>query len=88
MISTRTRGSRGVARKSPLRLAADPVPAITIPRSPSPSAGFPGTGVSPQQLRQMMISEFGEWLRSRTNRHKRPFQAETISAYWDVGSGP
>jgi site-specific recombinase XerD len=32
----------------------------------------------------MMISEFGEWLRSRTNRHKRPFQAETISAYRDA----
>jgi hypothetical protein len=32
----------------------------------------------------MMISEFREWLRLRTNRHGRPFQAETISAYYDA----
>ena len=32
----------------------------------------------------MMISEFGDWLRSRTNRHKRPFQEETISVYRDA----
>jgi len=31
-----------------------------------------------------MISEYGEWLRTRTNRHGRPFQAETISAYRDA----
>jgi hypothetical protein len=31
-----------------------------------------------------MISEYGEWLRSRTNRHGRPFQQETISAYRDA----
>jgi site-specific recombinase XerD len=31
-----------------------------------------------------MISEYGEWLRSRTNRHGRPFQAESISAYRDA----
>jgi hypothetical protein len=30
-----------------------------------------------------MISEYGEWLRSQTNRHGRPFQQETISAYRD-----
>jgi len=33
------------------------------------------------QLRAMMISEFGQWLRSRTNKEKRPFQDETIAAY-------
>lgn len=32
----------------------------------------------------MMISEFGEWLRTQTNRHGRPFQPETISAYRDA----
>lgn len=32
----------------------------------------------------MMISEFGEWLRTRTNSHRRPFQEETISAYRDA----
>lgn len=34
-----------------------------------------------QQLRAMMISEFCQWLRSRTNKEKRPFQEETITAY-------
>jgi integrase/recombinase XerD len=29
----------------------------------------------------MMISEFGQWLRSRTSKEKRPFQEETITAY-------
>jgi hypothetical protein len=33
-----------------------------------------------QQLRAM-ISEFCQWLRSRTNKEKRPFQDETIAAY-------
>jgi GntR family transcriptional regulator len=31
-----------------------------------------------------MISEFGEWLRTQTNRHGRPFQEETIWAYRDA----
>jgi hypothetical protein len=35
-------------------------------------------------MRQVMISEFVEWLRTRTNRHGRPFQLETISAYQDA----
>ena len=29
----------------------------------------------------MMISEFEQWLRSRTNQEKRPFQEETVLAY-------
>jgi hypothetical protein len=29
----------------------------------------------------MMISEFEQWLRSRTNAEKRPFQEETVVAY-------
>jgi site-specific recombinase XerC len=33
------------------------------------------------QLRAMMISEFEQWLRSRTNQEKRPFQEDTILAY-------
>jgi site-specific recombinase XerD len=28
-----------------------------------------------------MISEFCSWLRSRTSKHKRPYQEETITAY-------
>jgi integrase/recombinase XerD len=31
-----------------------------------------------------MISEYGEWLRTQTNRHGRPFQQETIWAYRDA----
>ena len=31
-----------------------------------------------------MISEVAEWLRTQTNRQRRPFQAETILAYCDA----
>ena len=37
--------------------------------------------VTAQQLRRMQISEFSAWLRTQTNKHKRPFQEETISGY-------
>ena len=72
-------------RKSPLRLAADPVPVISAGSSWLPDSGF-RAGRSPREMRQMMISEFGEWLRTRTNRHGRPFQPETISAYQDAAA--
>jgi hypothetical protein len=39
---------------------------------------------TPQNLRKMMISEFCEWLRTRTNKHNRPFQEGTIAAYSDA----
>jgi hypothetical protein len=75
----------GGPRKSPLRLATDPVPAVSAGswRAPDPiaDAGFRRPDLSPAQQRQVMISEYGEWLRSQTNRHGRPFQQETISAY-------
>ena len=32
----------------------------------------------------MQISEFTVWLRSRTNKHHRPFQADTIAACADA----
>jgi site-specific recombinase XerD len=35
-------------------------------------------------VRQMMKSEFCAWLRTRTNRHGRPFQEDTVSAYRDA----
>jgi hypothetical protein len=71
-------------RKSPLRLAAEPAPVIgrrpfAVPPDPGSLSGCP-----PEELRQLMISEFGEWLWSRTNKHKRPFQEDTISAYRDA----
>ena len=71
------RGSR--PRKSPLRVAIEVPPVITgevvepPPRVDSPAA-----------LRQMMISEFCESLRGRTNRKGRPFQDGTVSAYRDA----
>jgi site-specific recombinase XerD len=37
--------------------------------------------VTAQQLRQMQISEFTAWLRAQTNKHRRPFQEETIIGY-------
>ncbi|MGD0705449.1 MAG: hypothetical protein ABSA02_36895 [Trebonia sp.] len=59
-------------RKSPLRLATLGEPSLTPHR----------TGhLSPPQLRLMMIGEFEQWLRSRTNKEKRPFQEETVVAY-------
>jgi integrase/recombinase XerD len=62
----------GRPRKSPLRLATGGEPS------------FPPRGdgrLLPGQLRTMMISEFGQWLRSHTNQEKRPFQEETVVAY-------
>ena len=60
-------------RKSPLRVAAGSPQLAAIGRPPAAMTG--------QQLRAMMISEFCQWLRSRTNKEKRPFQDETITAY-------
>ncbi len=62
----------GRPRKSPLRLAAGGEPSF-----PPRQSGR----LSPGQLRTMMISEFEQWLRSRTNQEKRPFQEETVVAY-------
>jgi site-specific recombinase XerD len=31
-----------------------------------------------------MIREFGEWLWSRTNKHHRPFQPDTVSSYTET----
>jgi len=75
--------ARNGRRKSPLRLAAHPVPVISAEPS-SPSGSSLRSGRSPREMRQMMISEFCEWLRTQTNRHGRPFQPETISAYQDA----
>jgi hypothetical protein len=35
----------------------------------------------PREMRQMMISEFRDWLGTQTNKQHRPFQEETIEAY-------
>jgi hypothetical protein len=45
------------------------------------AAGQPTAQMTGGQLRAMMISEYCQWLRSRINKEKRPFQEETITAY-------
>jgi integrase/recombinase XerD len=62
----------GSPRKSPLRIAATSGP--SFPRHQDGR-------LSPVQHRMMMITEFEQWLRSRTNQEKRPFQEETVVAY-------
>ena len=68
--------SAGRPRKSPLRLATGGEPSFPARRE---------ARLSPGQLRAMMISEFEQWLRSRTNQEKRPFHEETIVAYAKAG---
>jgi site-specific recombinase XerD len=57
---------------------------LGITRSAAEAAAEPDAerrDVSWPELRQMMISEFAEWLRTQTNRHKLPFQEQTITDY-------
>jgi len=65
--------SGGRPRKSPLRLATAVEPSFPTHQPNGP--------VSPGQLRTMMISEFEQWLRSRTSQEDRPFHEETVLAY-------
>ena len=80
---------RTAGRKSPLRVVTELQP-LTIEEPPdlAEAGGRPELGRAPEltaaQLRRLMISEFRDWLRSRTNRNGRPFQADTISAYADA----
>lgn len=74
-------------RKSPLRSAGLPglQPGGSASSGYLPAAALVGVQAgeppSAAALRAMMISEFCDWLRSRTNKHKRPYQDETITAY-------
>jgi site-specific recombinase XerD len=75
------------ARKNPLRVAGDPSPGISAAALPAAVARPPlRTSYTPREMRQMMISEFGDWLRTQTNKQHRPFQEETISAYCDAAA--
>lgn len=48
----------------------------------TPAPAEPAAGeISAEQLRRMQVSEFCAWLRTQTNKHKRPFQEETIRGY-------
>jgi integrase/recombinase XerD len=70
------------ALKSPLRTSTM---SLVLPPSladfGSAPAGVPPVAVTAQQLRQMQVSEFAKWLRTQTNKHKRPFQEQTIHGY-------
>lgn len=81
--------SLNAVSKRPLK---NPLRASTMPRlGPAPASGKAGGSdgagvvdepeVTARQLRVMQISEFTAWLRTQTNKHKRPFQEETIRAY-------
>ena len=86
MSSTTTRRPRAAAaaraRKSPLRTATMAVPTDALAGS-SPVGVLLATGRDPRetmsasQLRRLQISEFAAWLRTRTNRNRRPFQEAT-----------
>ena len=73
------------ALKSPLRASTMPLLAPSAisqeADDPGSGAGGPALEVTAQQLRRMQISEFSAWLRTQTNKHKRPFQEETIREY-------
>jgi hypothetical protein len=74
------------ALKSPLRTATmagfgSPPPPVTDSPADSSEALAPVQEISAQQLRQMQISELCAWLRTQTNKHKRPFQEQTIIGY-------
>ena len=77
------------ARKSPLRAAkfggmAPVGGGLTTAEILAAGTGLRREGVPAPDLRRMEISEFTAWLRSRTNKHHRPFQADTIAAYADA----
>jgi integrase/recombinase XerD len=78
------RGAAGVgaalARKNPLRVAGDPVPVVGSAAAVAAPVRL-RTAYTPREMRQMMISEFGDWLRTQTNKQRRPFQEETVQAY-------
>ena len=82
-------GARGAGRKSPLRVVSE-LPPFRFDEEPCPVAGAAQLEMerprelTAAQLRRLMISEFRDWLGTRTNRNGRPFQPDTISAYADA----
>jgi hypothetical protein len=73
------------APKNPLRASTMPLltPSAVSQEAENPdrTAVEPALEVTAQQLRRIQISEFSAWLRTQTNKHKRPFQEETIRGY-------
>jgi hypothetical protein len=73
-------------RKNPLRVAG--MPAITGTPAASPPGQRRRQGLSGAALRRLMISEYGVWLQSRTNKHHRPFQQDTVKSAPRVPASP
>jgi len=72
------------ALKSPLRTATMSLaaPLASAAPGPSPSSGArPSAKLTAQQLRRLQIGQYTAWLRTQTNKHKRPFQEQTLVAY-------
>jgi integrase/recombinase XerD len=87
--SATTRSAERPARKSPLRVAGMQASASIPSLMPAPGGNgeaHRGREITAQELRQMAISEFTQWLRSRTNKHKRSFQEDTIAGYAETAS--
>ena len=84
-VSSTLKTASKAALKNPLRASTMPLLAPSEiseeSQSPGRAAAGPALEVTPQQLRRMQISEFSAWLRTQTNKHKRPFQEETIRSY-------
>jgi site-specific recombinase XerD len=69
--------------KNPLRVASVvPFPAAAAaPAAAELAPDPPAPALSGQQLRRMEISQFIQWLRTQTNKHKRPFSERAIEGY-------
>jgi hypothetical protein len=79
--------ARAAGRKSPLRVATEVQPFTLDEQDQGPAARRGGSrrdGLSPRDLRRLMISEYRDWLRSRTSQDGRPFQEDTVAAYADA----
>jgi len=81
MARTPQSAAASPVRRSPLRVATMTPAAIA-----RPAAVPPGPAATPRELvwpelRKMMADEFAEWLRTQTNKHKLPFQEQTIHDY-------
>jgi hypothetical protein len=91
-----TRSPRIARAKAQDRPLKDPLRAPTVggPSAGTMSAGALAAGFDPRQdpgvdipgpdLRKMAISEFGDWLRTQTNKNKLPFQENAIHSYTEV----
>ena len=92
MTFTKSPGAGASARpgrKSPLRAAtvggmAPAGSGLTTADILTAGTRLRREAVPAPDLRRMQTREFTAWLRSRTNKHHRPFQADTIAAYADA----